>query len=651
MVGVKPVLHIMAYVTACVGVMPVLSYLDLWISLMLASGLALGLVAERHNRPILSDRLSTLLSVGFFMLFISQASFVNLVTPLINLLCLLLAVRLAGDKSGRHLLQIFLLSTIILASSSMLTLNMAYLVYLILIILMVTSGLVLLSFYSTGPEICFTKQQWVRLIKTISLLPIGSLILMMLLFFILPRTQTPLWNFLNPRPAASAGMTDQVRPGSVAELATSGKTAFRAEMQRLSVDSLYWRGIVLDQLQGNIWTRSSYVAKEKLVPAPGSEVQISVYSEPKTDNYLISLDRPLKIEGINHRLTADGVASGRIRNKRKIRYQLQVQYKANSQQQGEASHYLKRPSTVSGRLKQVAEEIRQQKDFHTKREALDRFFLQQKLSYSAEKLPETTTPVETFLFESLRGYCEYFASSYALLFRLAGVPTRLVGGYMGGEYNQLGHYYLVREDAAHVWIEALDDQGIWQRIDPSRLAVNANEAFSNSSTAKRVNFQAFADAIGHLWSQMVLNYDLHQQFNLLRNLAKKTRDLKHPEGWKIKEFRWIFIPIFLGGIYYLLKRRKNRIERLLQRYRNLIATAAGEESLSESTGLYTIADICNHPLCRQFADIYGTAIYHDRQLDDKEFQALIRIVRQLKRQQATLVVKLPTQDNPSNEIT
>ncbi len=94
---------------------------------------------------------------------------------------------------------------------------------------------------------------------------------------------------------------------------------------------------------------------------------------------------------------------------------------------------------------------------------------------------------------------------------------------MGGEYNQLGHYYLVREDAAHVWIEALDDQGgIWQRIDPSRLAVNANEAFSNSSTAKRVNFQAFADAIGHLWSQMVLNYDLHQQFNLLRNLAKKN---------------------------------------------------------------------------------------------------------------------------------
>jgi protein-glutamine gamma-glutamyltransferase len=650
MVGVKPVLQIMAYVTACIGLMPVLPFLDLWIQVTLAGGLMLGFIGERRNHSILSDRLSTLLSIGFFVLFINQASFVNLVTPLINLLCLLLAVRLAGDKSGRHLLQIFLLATIILASSSMLTLDMVYLIYLILIILMVTSGLVLLSFYTTAPEISFTRKQWTRLVKTIVLLPIGSLLLMIVLFFILPRTQTPLWNFLNPRPAASAGMTDQVSPGSVAELATSGKTAFRAEMKRLPADSLYWRGIVLDKLQGNTWTRSNYAAKEELIPDPDSEVQINLYAEPKTDNYLISLDRALKIEGINHRLTPDGVASGRIRNNRKIRYQMQVQFKARSKQLGEVSHYLKRPSTVSERLKQVAEEIGQKQDFHAKRETLDRFFLQQQLSYSAEKLPDTKTPVETFLFESRRGYCEYFASSYALLLRLAGVPTRLVGGYLGGEFNQLGHYYLVKEDAAHVWIEALDDQGIWQRIDPSSLAVNANEAFARSSTTILANFQAFTDAIGHLWSQMVLNYDLHQQFNLLRNLVRKTRNLKQPESWALKEFWWALIPVLFGGSYYLLRRRKNRIERLLHRYRSLIAIAAGEELLPESTGLYTIADSCNHPLCRQFADIYGAAIYHDKPLANKDLQALTKIVRHLKRQQATLAVKLPKQDVPSSDV-
>ena len=60
-------------------------------------------------------------------------------------------------------------------------------------------------------------------------------------------------------------------------------------------------------------------------------------------------------------------------------------------------------------------------------------------------LPTGEDALEKFLFESKQGNCEFFASSFALILRGAGVPARLVGGYLGGEYNELGGYFLVSE--------------------------------------------------------------------------------------------------------------------------------------------------------------------------------------------------------------
>ena len=57
-------------------------------------------------------------------------------------------------------------------------------------------------------------------------------------------------------------------------------------------------------------------------------------------------------------------------------------------------------------------------------------------------------PVETFLFQKREGHCEYFASALALLLRLEGVPARVVNGFMGGEYNKVGGYWVIRQSHA-----------------------------------------------------------------------------------------------------------------------------------------------------------------------------------------------------------
>ena len=75
-------------------------------------------------------------------------------------------------------------------------------------------------------------------------------------------------------------------------------------------------------------------------------------------------------------------------------------------------------------------------------------------------------PVDMFLFDTRRGFCEHYASAFVVLLRAAGIPARVVTGYQGGEINPSGGYMIVRQSDAHAWAEALID-GRWQRFDPT----------------------------------------------------------------------------------------------------------------------------------------------------------------------------------------
>jgi transglutaminase-like putative cysteine protease len=63
-------------------------------------------------------------------------------------------------------------------------------------------------------------------------------------------------------------------------------------------------------------------------------------------------------------------------------------------------------------------------------------------------------PTEDFLVNVRRGHCERFAGGLALMLRSQGVPVRVVVGYQGWEMQPNGEY-LVRQDKAHAWVEAL----------------------------------------------------------------------------------------------------------------------------------------------------------------------------------------------------
>ena len=145
-----------------------------------------------------------------------------------------------------------------------------------------------------------------------------------------------------------------------------------------------------------------------------------------------------------------------------------------------------------------------------------------------------SNPVDEFLLKTRAGYCEHYASAFAVLMRAAGVPARIVTGYQGGELNTLGNYMIVRQADAHAWVEAwLADEG-WTRVDPTaavapaRVQAGAAAAVPKGETLPLLMRNEFRwlhrarltwDSFANSWNQVVLGYTLDRQRDLMQRMG------------------------------------------------------------------------------------------------------------------------------------
>ena len=64
------------------------------------------------------------------------------------------------------------------------------------------------------------------------------------------------------------------------------------------------------------------------------------------------------------------------------------------------------------------------------------------------------------------GFCEHYATSFATLMRLAGIPARVVVGYLE-VIQRLGRFFLFRQADTHAWCEVWLPENGWTRVDPT----------------------------------------------------------------------------------------------------------------------------------------------------------------------------------------
>ena len=628
---IRRLLLFIAALAALVGVAPLWPWLDLALRILLPLAFLLGLWGDQRGKVLLAAMPATLLIVVAFFWYAAQISRSEIVAPATNLLALLLAIRLLTEKSSRHLLQIFILSLLALAASSLYSLSSAFLLFLVLEVLTIAFGLFLLCYADADPQARLDRRP-LRAVFTIGLgLPLLSLLFVPLLFFILPRTEVPLWNFLNQPQSAISGISDHVEPGTVSALAQSQRIVLRVEALPQPRNELYWRVIVLNTPEGKAWVRRPPPPTEVNLTDSKKIVEQRLYIEATGERFLPALDTVAQWRAIRAERTPDGLLVAQLPlNQRSL---MQATSGSGGRLRGgkpfPTDFYLTLPAEVTPRLRStVAALINEEDDARRRIAAIENFFLQQGLNYSLTNLPGGEHPLENFLFEGKSGYCEHFAVAFATMLRLAKVPARLVGGYYGGEYSELGGYYLVSEDRAHLWVEALVE-GYWERIDPTRLARNA-ESVGNVQPQRMRGFSQWVDAFNYYWNRTIISYDLSQQLDWLRRTGKATRRWDFAASFK-KAFPVIVAPaVILALVWLVLPRlRRSPEERLLRRFlRRLRQEKIATEDLS--LGLRTLAERSRYPAARTFAVRYNALIFSGHRAGATELRELKELLRQMR---------------------
>jgi protein-glutamine gamma-glutamyltransferase len=178
--------------------------------------------------------------------------------------------------------------------------------------------------------------------------------------------------------------------------------------------------------------------------------------------------------------------------------------------------YLKLPP-LDNRIPQLAEEVSSAASSnYDKAVALEKY-LSTHFGYTLElprSLPQD--PLANFLFERKKGHCEYFASSMAVMLRSLRIPSRIVTGFRGGEFNDLTGQYVIRASDAHSWVEAYFPGSGWISFDPTPSG-------GQPTRGGWSRMQLYMDAAASFWREWIINYDASHQRSLGQNAATGTR--------------------------------------------------------------------------------------------------------------------------------
>lgn len=132
------------------------------------------------------------------------------------------------------------------------------------------------------------------------------------------------------------------------------------------------------------------------------------------------------------------------------------------------AHYLQLPNELPWRVKQLALNITGGKNGpYFKVMALIDWLRQYPYELNIPPLPSGRDAVDHFIFDLRKGYCEQFSSALAVMARSIGIPSRLVTGYATGMYNPVTMNYEVKEKDAHAWVEIYFADFGWVPFDPS----------------------------------------------------------------------------------------------------------------------------------------------------------------------------------------
>lgn len=487
----------------------------------------------------------------------------------VAMLTLLAAVKLMETRTMRDAYTACFLGYFLVVTNFLYDQSIPTGVYMIVVVVVLTATLrVVATHERTAPDAGTLRTRLARQLRDAGAILLQALPIMLALFVLFPRVPGPLWGLPKDAHGGVSGLSDRMRPGAISELSLSNAVAFRVSFDGAKAPdsrTLYWRGPVFWDTDGTTWDSSKPyrpIREQVELKALGTPVAYTVTLEPHQQRWLFTLEMPVKppagayvnrdLEVLNRRpvntrmrysatsSTAYGLGPlAPMERKRALalpdgRHAQARALAATWRVQAQGDKAGARARAASGDTPNADRAIVERALAH---------FRDQPFHYTLRPPPLLSDPVDEFLFDTRRGFCEHYASSFAVLMRAAGIPARIVTGYQGGDFNPVGSYLIVRQRDAHAWAEVyLDGEG-WVRVDPtaavapSRIEAGMDAAIPETFGAGALTLEPSegvmklwrslrrrADAVNNAWNQWVLGYGPENQGRLLRHLGLDARD-------------------------------------------------------------------------------------------------------------------------------
>ncbi len=459
----------------------------------------------------------------------------------VSLVAVLLGVKPLETGTGRDKQALIFISYFLVLTAFFYSQSLLMTLYLVTAVLLTTSALIVVNDLTTTLKQAVKKTGWM-------IVQASPLVLVAFLAF--PRISTNLWGFaLNPQ--AVSGITDSFAPGDINRLVQDGSVAFRATFEDAlpAAQDRYWRGLVFYNFDGKTWRHSKRHVGVRAKPLKSKKaITYQISLEPHSQNWLFALDTPDRSSLTTGFVLKDNSFISLKPITERTDYTVTSLLRADTSAQ-EVFPDLTLALPKDGNLKARA----RAKSWLDESKGDSQSYIDLILTYIAEQnFYYTLAPpllgddsIDDFLFNTRKGYCEHYASAFAFLMRAAGIPTRIIGGYLGGEVNPLGNYMIIRQSDAHVWVEVwLKGKG-WIRVDPTSAVapdriVNGIEASVNpdelplflSSSKLGPLYQHWRsatlhwDLINFRWDSWMTGYTRLSQMELLKKLGIDPRSAK-----------------------------------------------------------------------------------------------------------------------------
>lgn len=508
------------------------------------------------------------------------------VAVLSHLILFLAAVKLLQRKGDRDWFFLYLISffTVLLAAG--LTANPLFLAALTLYLLCALSTVVAFEIQKARKRVTATQTRllvppdstlfsrlpmrlWKRKYletRRLPLVSVGLLVLIVILalpfFLIAPRTASSALRRGGNGVSGFIGFSDNVTLGQIGQLKSSDEVFMHVRIDNLGVippSGLRWRGVALDEFTGKAWKKSRMAERFEKKESESGFFKLGTTEdlqrlttqtfmmEPVDTAVLFGAPRIVAVQGRLPflRVDAEGAIQTRPHDQERVAYKVfsdttepgaNVLRSDRLQYTVESARYLELPPNLDPRIGTLTRDVIKKSGAKTWYDAAHAIeaYLRENFGYTLELKAGGPDPLADFLFNVKQGHCEYFATAMAVMLRTQGIATRVVNGFLPGEYNDTAGAYTVRQSDAHSWVEVYFPQmNSWVTFDPTPSA--GRTAITRSGLAGLLS--KYSEALELIWFQYVVGYDKDEQHSLVTSLRKQLVNLQRGSVSKLDRSR------------------------------------------------------------------------------------------------------------------